>query len=132
MKVENVILEEVINEYGEISKMPIGNDEHVKAVNAANSMLDRLNESKKIAIEQRKLDIEEEKLEVENKKIESDKKGRIAGYVLNGLMFAASMGVTLWGYVDSKKFEQGFTHTTEAGRQSNRNLLSFMDKFKFK
>lgn len=132
-KVENVILEEVISEYEEIGKMPIGEDVHTKAVRSANEMVDRLNDAKKIAIEQRKLDIEEEKLEVERARIENDKKGRVAGYIINGILIFGSALINLYGYADSKKFEkEGNMHTTNMGRQSERNLLSFFDKIKLK
>lgn len=131
MSVENVIREEASLEFEEIGKMELGSDAHAKAVQAANAMVDRLNESDKIENEKRRLDIEERRLDIEERKVENDRK---LGLIRNALTFATfvgSVGVTIWANIDSKRFEQGFTHTTDAGRSSSRSLLNLLDKLKF-
>lgn len=126
--VERAMRDEANKEFEELGKMKLGSEEHVKTANVANSTVDRLNEMEKINIEHRKLDIEERKLDIEEKKLENDKKNNLVKNVLTGTIFVVSTGITIWANIDSKKFEGAFTHTTEAGRGSERKLLSLLDK----
>ena len=130
MSVENVMYEEAKKEFEEVGKMELGSEAYVKTVQGANSMVDRLNEAAKIENETRKLDIEERRLDIEEKKNEVEKKDK---FIKNAISVGTSVlyvGVTIWANVSSKRFEQGFTHTTEAGRNSTRKLLGLLDRFK--
>lgn len=130
MSVERTMYEEAQKEFEEVGKMKLGSEEHVKTTNAANAMVDRLNEMEKIKVEHRKLDVEERRLDIEEKKADNDKKDRFIKNCLTAGTFVASTAVLIWANIDSKKFEGAFTHTTEAGRGSERKLLSLLDKFK--
>lgn len=130
MSVEKTMYEEVQTEFEEIGKMKLGSDEYVKTVTAANATVDRLNEMEKIKVEKRKLDVEERKLDIEEQRIINDKKDHFVKNVLTVGIFAASTLVTIWANFDAKKFEGAYTHTTEAGRGSERKLLNFIDKVK--
>lgn len=130
MSVETIMYEEARKEYEEAGKLELGSDQHVKTIQAANSIVDRLSENMKIENEARKLDLEERRLEIEEQRLENDKKGNLVRNVLTGAMFVLSTGVTIWANIDAKKFEGAFTHTTEAGRNSTRKLLSLLDKIK--
>lgn len=131
MSIKATMYEEVQNQYEEISKMELGSEQCVKAMNAINGTVDRLNEMEKLEIEDRKLDIEEQKLEIERERNENEKKDRLIKTAVGVGTFVLGTAVTIWGYVDSKHFEQGYTHTTNAGRESTRSLLNIMNKFKF-
>lgn len=128
MSVEKTMYEEAQSEFKEAGKMKLGSEDHVKTIAAANATVDRLNEIEKIKVEKRKLDVEERKLDIEERKLEHDKKDRFIKNALTIGIFAASTIVTIWANYDSKKFEGAYTHTTEAGRGSERKLLNFMDK----
>ena len=128
MSIERTMRDEANKEFEEMGKMKLGSEEHVKTANVANTTVDRLNEIEKINIEHRKLDIEEQKIEIEKKKLENDKKNNLVRYVLTGAIFVVSTGVTIWANIDSKRFEGSFTHTTASGRNSERKLLSLLDK----
>lgn len=125
-----LVTKEVESEVKSIGSMELGIDEHVKTAQVANNMIDRLIKVDEVENEKRKLDLEERKLDIEEKKLENDKRNNVVKNVLSGLAFVTSLGVTIWANIDSKKFEQGFTHTTEAGRGSTRKLLNLLDKFK--
>ena len=121
---------EALDEFVEIGKLEIGSEKHLKAVQAVNSVVDRLNKIEEINIEKEKLEIEREKIEVEEQKLNNDKRNSLVRNVLTGATFVIATGVTIWANYDSKKFEGAFTHTTEAGKNSERKLLSLMDKVK--
>lgn len=129
-ELENAVYEEVMNELGEISKMELGSEEHVKSAQVVNGMVDRLHESKKLENETLKLELEAKRLEVEEEKNRNEKNNNVVKNVITGVTFVGSVVVAVWANLDSKKFEMGFTHTTEAGRASTRKLLGFLDKFK--
>lgn len=130
MSIEKAMYEEVMNELESVKKMELGSDQHIKTVGVINSMVDRLGESQKLDYEKKRMEIEERKTLIEAARLESEKKDRtfknIATVVTNGLF----LGVTIWANVDSKRFEQGFTHTTESGKSSSRTLMSLWSKIK--
>lgn len=128
---ERVIMEEVIEEFQSINKMELGSEQHVKTVQAANSMMDRLHKVEELRIEREKLELERSKIEVEEKKLSSDKKNSMVRNILTGASMIVFTGVTIWGYIDGKRFEaDGFTMTNESGKSSERRLLSLIDKVK--
>ena len=129
MSVYRTMYDEAQNHFEEIGKMELGSDEHVKTVNCANEMIDRLIERDKIANEERKLDIEEQKIDVELAKLQSDNKNR--KLTMGITLFTAVMyvGGHVWTVLSDRDFEaKGFMHTSEAGRNSRRNLLNLLDK----
>lgn len=129
-ELEDLMYEELENELAELSKLNLGCDEHVKTTKATTDMIDKLNESEKIKNEKRRLDIEERKLDIESERNVIEKRNGLTKSIVTGLVFAISTGVTIWANIDSKRFEQGYTHTTEAGRGSTKKLLGLLDKFK--
>lgn len=122
--------EEVMDDLKEIKKMEVGSDQHVKAVGVANSMLDRLGEFQKIENEKKRLEIEERKSLIEAARLESEKKDR---NFKNGITIGTTLlstGVYVGTVIASMRFEQGYTHTTEAGKSSLRALLNLLNKNK--
>ena len=130
MSIERLLYEEVESQVQEIHKMQLGSDECVKAINAMSGMVDRIQEAEKIKNEYRKLEIEERKNDIEERKVESE---RFVQSMRNGITIAIAViyaTVEVWAHVSSKQFEQDYTHTTDSGRTSTRNLLSLFSKVK--
>ena len=130
MSIERAMQDEVMNELKEVGKMELGSDQHVKTVGAINSMLDRLGESQKLDNEKKRLEIEERKSLIEAARLESEKRDRA---VKNGITIGttlAFLGVQIGANIMSMRFEQGYTHTTEAGKNSSRTLLNLLSKSK--
>ena len=135
---EQNLYEETLSEVAEMGNMELGSNAHVKTAKVVNDTIDRLNEAKRIENQSRQLDIEaekneieREKNEIEREKIANEKRFNKIKTVGSWILFIATTGVTIWANKDSKRFEEGYTHTTEAGKSSTRNLLNLMDKFKF-
>ena len=129
MGVETIMREEARRQYEEIGRMQLGSEEYSRAVKGANEMMDRLYEAEKIGNEAKRIEVEEQKAEMEKIRIETERRDRRTQLIVNGAIFVISAGITIWANVDSKVFERTDTHTTEAGRNSTRKLLGFMDKF---
>lgn len=130
MSIERTMYEEALKEYDEIGRMELGSEQYVKTVQGANSIVDRLNETDRVELDKRKLEVEEEKIKLEQCKLENEKQDRFWRNIITIGTFVAGAGITIWANVDSKRFELEGTHTTEAGRTSQRKLLSFWDKMK--
>jgi hypothetical protein len=138
---ETKMYERAEQQYRDAELMGAGSEECVKTTNLANGTVDRLNELRKIRLEEKKLEYEkarleaekareEKKLEFEKARLEADKRDRFIKNVMTGVTFGVGALITIWANIDSKKFEGAFTHTTSAGRQSESKLLSFMDRVK--
>lgn len=130
MSIEKVMYDEVLNELEQVKKMELGSDQHVTTVGVVNSMVDRLGESQKLDNEAKRLEIEEKKLSIEAQRLEGEKKDRTVKNILTIGTNVLFLGVTIWANIDSKRFEQGFTHTTESGKNSSRTLMSLWNKVK--
>lgn len=131
VKVKELLEQEIESQIEALDDIEYGSDQHSACVGDTVRLLEKLNEMNRI--EQDHIDKEESrKLEedLKLKEMAENKKDRLWKNVLTAGTFVVSAGITIWGYVDSKRFEQGFTHTTEAGRTSTRKLLGLLDKFK--
>jgi hypothetical protein len=129
-EITRLATEEVINEVEEMGKMELGSDQHVKTAQVVNMVIDRLNKRDEIENERRKLDIEERKTRIEEEKLEHDKKVDWAKVWVGVGTFVIASGIQVWGHLDSKLFEkEGGIYSTEAGKVSNRKILSMLDKF---
>ena len=127
---ENAVYEELMAELEGISKMELGKDEHTKTAQVFNTMIDRVHESKKLENEAFRLELEEQKLKIEEERNRHEKFNDVVKHVITGVTFVGTIAVTVWANIDSKKFEMGYNHTTEAGRASTKKLLGFLDRFK--
>lgn len=123
MSIEKAMYDEVMNELEAVKKMELGSDQHVKTVGVVNSLVDRLGESQK-------LDNEAKRLEIEERKLDGEKRDRTIKNIITIGTNVLFLGVTIWANIDSKRFEQGFTHTTESGKNSSRTLVSLWNKIK--
>ena len=131
MRIETTMYEEARKEFEEAGTMELGSEQHVKTISAANSMVDRMQKSAEIEIKERELDIKERELDIEEKKLKHGKRDTIIKHGLTALAFVTYLGLTVWGYKDSQRFEsEGNMHTTEGGRNSQRSLFGLKDMFK--
>ena len=130
MELERNLEQEVLNEVEEIGKMQLGSDEYTKTVNGMNAMADRVIKIKELTLKEREIEVEQEKNETEKKKTKGEMFNNIAKHAVNVILFGVCVVVNIWANKDSKDFEMGYTHTTTAGKESNKTLLSLMNKFK--
>jgi hypothetical protein len=129
MSLKTTITDEVLNEYGEINKMTLGSEDHVKTVNAANSMVDRIVKMQEVENETRRIEAEEERNSIEKQKVESERKQNLIKLGATIGLSLLYVGVNIWTNKDYQRFENGgYTHTTEGGRSSIRNLFGLLDK----
>ncbi len=120
---EKTMYERAEQQFRSAETMDAGSEDCTKATNIANCTVDRLNELRKIRLE-------EAKLEHERAKLKAEERDRLVKNIMTGVTFGVGVLVTIWANIDSKKFEGAFTHTTSAGRQSESKLLSLMDRVK--
>lgn len=130
MSIKTVMMGEVKDEFEKIGKMELGSDAHVKTAGVANATMDRLIKMDEVENERKQLELKERELEIEEQKLTKDRKLDKIKTIGSWVMFGICTGVSIWANIDSKKFEGAFTHTTEAGRSSERKLLGLMDRFK--
>lgn len=127
VKVKELLEEEIVNQIEALGNA----EEYTVSVDDTVRLMDKMIEMERL--EQDRLDKEKSRRLEEDLKLKEmaeNKKDRLWKNALTIGTFVIGTGVTIWANIDSKKFEEGFTHTTEAGRTSTRKLLGFLDKFK--
>lgn len=131
MSMKTKISDEVLNEIEAVGKQALGSEEHVKTVQAVNSMVDRLQKADEIELERQKLEVEERRLDIEEKKL---KQNKWVDILKVGATTALGVGyaiVQVAIYVHSfRKDDQGEMPQTEGGRNAERKLFNLTDKFK--
>lgn len=129
MSLETIVKQEVENEYSRIGKMQLGSDEYVKTVEGCDKMLASLATIEKNRLAERELELQEQKLEEEKTRAEKSHKIELLKVGATILTFAGSLACYIWGATSSREFEREDSHTTEAGRSSERKVLGLMDRF---
>lgn len=124
---EQKMYEDAKAQYEEIYKMEVGSDAHSKAIVGANTIVDRLNESRKIKLEEAKLELEKKKIQLEEHKIEIDKKDRWVKVGKDIGVFAITLGATIAFNILYMGFELGNTHSTKVGQDAQRKLMSILN-----
>lgn len=131
MGVKELLTDELERQLGSLEDLPLGSQEYHQAIVDTSILLDKHNDMEKIELDrQEKVKSREHEKDLKDKEMKDERKDRIVRHAITLLTFGVSLGVTIWANVDSKKFEQGFTQTTEAGRNSTRKLLNLLDRFK--
>ena len=124
MEIEELLDEEIQQEFSTLKKMGMGTEEYKTSVDGLTKLLDR-------AIEMKKIDIEEDD-RIETREFENDlklkqmKDDKIDRWIKNGLTalgIAVPTAVTIWGTLKSFKFEEEGTITTIMGRGFINKLL---------
>jgi hypothetical protein len=124
---EQKMYEDAKAQYEEILNMEVGSDQYSKAVAGANSIVDRLNESRKIKLEEAKVEIEKKKTSLEERKVEIDRKDRWAKFGKDVGVFAITLGVTIACNILYMGFEMGNTHSTKLGQDAQRKLMGMFN-----
>lgn len=124
MNIENLLHEEIEQEFGKLEQMDTGSDEYKVTVDGVTKLVDR-------AIEIKKFDNEKEK-ETKNrefeenlklKQFEEEKRDRLTKNIIAGAGIAIPSVLTIWGTLKSLKFEETGTITTAIGRGFINKLL---------
>lgn len=125
-KVGRLLEEECTKEIEELGKLKLGSDEYRMTVEGVTKLADRMIELQKIDIEREK-EVKSREFE-ENYKLqqmEEDKKDRFIKNCLTGVSVVGGLGCAVVMGLISMNFEKEGTFTTEAGRNSIRQLLKF-------
>lgn len=131
MGLKTKISDEVLNEIEAVGKQALGSEEHVKTVQAVNSMVDRLQRDEEIELERHKLEVEERRLDIEEKKLKQNKWVDILKIGASTALGVGYAVVQVAIYVHSfRKDDIGEMPQTEGGRNAERKLFNLMDKFK--
>ena len=125
MNIKHGLVEEFNNELKEVSKMAVGSDEHGSAVESLTKLADRIIEIEKFESENTaKIESQRDEVELKAQQLKDEKRDKITrnGITLGlGIASLIAYGLT---YKSSMHFEEkGIMPTTEAGRNSLRNLL---------
>ena len=124
MDIENLLDEEIKEQFGGLSKIEIGSDSYKTTVDGLAKLIDRSIELKKIESER---EFKEESRAIDtrlkNRQLTDEK---LNNYIKNGLTAAGliiSTGLTVWGTVKTFKFEEDGTITSTIGRGFVNKLL---------
>lgn len=124
MKIETLLHEEIVDEFGNLSKIEVGTDEYRTAVDGVTKLLDRAIELEKLDIEtKREAENQEFEQQIKLEQMREDKKDRKVKNVLTGVSIGAPLAVTIWGTLKSIKFEETGTITTIMGRGFIQKML---------
>lgn len=124
MNIEEMLEGEILTELGKLKSMPLGKEEYKVAVDGITKLMDREIEMRKmeVASEERAQNREEDKKnryfenELRKKQLDDERKNRYIGYAVNGVMFAGSMALSIWGLKSTFRFEETGTITTQIGK----------------
>ena len=124
MDIENLLDEEIKEQFGGLSKIEIGSDSYKTTVDGLAKLIDRSIELKKIESER---EFKEESRAIDtrlkNRQLTDEK---LNNYIKNGLTAASlivTTGLTVWGTVKTFKFEEDGTITSTIGRGFVNKLL---------
>jgi hypothetical protein len=124
---EQKMYEDAKAQYEEIYEMEVGSEAHSKAIAGANSIVDRLNESRRIKLEEAKVEVERKKAYLEERKVEIDKKDRWIKIGKDVGIFAITLGTTIAFNLLYMGFEMGNTHSTKLGQDAQRKLMGMFN-----
>ena len=124
MDIKTLVNDEITSEIEEISKIEVGTEKHVAAVNAVTKLMDKSIELEKLQNEQvEKKDARETEYDLKMAEMQHDRIDRIVKNTLTGLATVGGFGVAIWGTLISLKFEEKGVVTTISGRSFIQSLL---------
>ena len=124
MDIKTLVNDEITSEIEEISKIEVGTEKHVAAVNAVTKLMDKSIELEKLQNEQvEKKDARETEYDLKMVEMQHDRIDRIVKNTLTGLATVGGFGVAIWGTLMSLKFEEKGVVTTISGRSFIQSLL---------
>lgn len=120
MAIENLLEDEIRQEFDTLSKMDKGTETYKATVDGVSKLMDRAIEIKKLEIEEdTKVKEHDFKLQQSNE----DRKDRLVKNILTAAGIVIPTAVTIWGTIKSLRFEQEGTVTTIMGRGFINKLL---------
>lgn len=113
MKIENMLGDEIQNEFEKLKGDTLGSEQYSKTVDGLTKMVDRA------------IEIEKLKLEAANKEkqLKEERKDRIVKNIISAAGVIIPVGVTIWGTLVSFEFEKEGSVTTIMGRGFVNKLL---------
>lgn len=124
MNIENMLDQEIQDEFEGLKDMPMGEDQHKMSVEALSKLIDRSIELKKLEIEcAEKRENAEFEREMKAKQMEDEKKDRKIKNYITIAGIAVPTLVTIWGTLKTFKFEETGTVTSMLGRGFINKLL---------
>lgn len=129
---EELIADEVEKQIGSLEDLPFGSEEHHKGVQDIAILVEQKNNIKKIELEyQDKAETRRIEEEIRRQEIRKAKFDNIMKCVTAIGIPLTYVGVTIWVYLDDKKFEtDGYMRTTEGGKTNARKLFNLIDILK--
>ena len=117
MNIENMLDEEIKDEFEGLKDVPMGEEQHKVSVEALSKLIDRSIELKKLEIERNdKRENAEFEREFKKQQVEDEKKDRkIRNYITIAGIVVPTV-VTIWGTLKTFKFEETGTVTSMLGR----------------
>lgn len=117
MNVKTLLKNEIESELNTLGGMPLGSEEHDKAVNGLTKLLDKYNEMDRTEMEyQDKYESREAENGLKLKQMDEDRKDRRVKNSLTAFSAVTGVALGVWGTLKTLKFEETGTITTMAGR----------------
>lgn len=125
-KVERLLAEECAKEIEELGKMNLGDDQYKTTVDGVAKLADRVIELKKIEIDcEKEAKTREFEENLKLQQMEDERKDRFIKNCLTGVSVVGGLTCAVAMGLISMNFEKEGTFTTEAGRNSIRQLIRF-------
>ena len=124
MSIESLLYEEIETEFGKLSEITPGTDEHKVMLDEVAKLMDRAIEIEKIEVERKhKTATLESEQRMRKQQMEDEKKDRLVKNILSAAGIVLPIALTIWGTKVSLKFEEEGTFTTIMGRGFINKLL---------
>lgn len=124
MSIENLLRDEIEDEFQHLSKMEVGTDSYKTAIDGLTKLMDRAIEMDKVERELREK-VESRKIENElrQKQLNDERKDRLVKNILTGVSIGVPAVLTAWGTLASFAFEKECSVTTLIGKGFINKLL---------
>lgn len=124
-ELEQRMYDGALSQYAKICELEAGTEEQSRAINGAGNIMDRINESRKLRIEEEKLEIEKEKNRIEESKVKADERDKKRkDYIEIGVKTVALTVIGL-AVVFTTGVELGNTKCMNIAKVAERKLLDF-------
>lgn len=128
MSIKHLLVDEFNSQLAEVHKMKVGSDEYKTSVDGVTKIADRIIEIEKFEQEASFKNItHENECEIKAAQLSNEKRDRIIRNAIEVGKIAGGIGLAVWGYMISMKYEdKGLIPTTEGGRTALKGLFKFM------
>lgn len=124
MSIYNLLRDEIHREVESLSKTDVGSDGYKTTVDGVAKLVDKVIEMEKIDLDAKlKAESRETDAELKEKQLKDERTDRIIKNVLTLVTLGTTVGLTVWGTVNTFKFEETGTVTSLVGRGFINKLL---------